>query len=433
MTLLNEIGNKTDDGSKVLRQKALEAVKVKVAREVQIAREGSELNKMAVEWCREFSIPRAGTAIDWSKSSVAAELNVINKLKPVYRKPRTWLRLLPTWRKVSKYLQEKMELDKIEYNVANVVEYGNEYVAAAMVIAYQTSSAMAAVSIVSQAVKMALAMSGFNPKDWKPQNMCLMMRACALERSKEPGKAFAVTVEQARQIHVTWGIKSESLVDRMASAAFVIMFLKLLRFADMCLICTGGIYWMGFSGFAFALVGEKNDAACIGRWKTVADTGEEGCFARCFRKLVSFLCPNVTVPPPDAWGFAKGASEFVFKRGAPKEGANKSTHRHMRREVEIVVGNGGEPINAGTGSAAYDWYLKKLRTAMHECCGMRKPAAEKIVTHSLKRGGNTGMMKAGASKRYRIRAGGWADEQMDDEYLQFCIDEDMQYAKEFSV
>ena len=162
---------------------------------------------------------------------------------------------------------------------------------------------------------------------------------------------------------------------------------------------------MGKQGLAFVLPGLKNDASHIGKHKVVADTGKPGCFARTFRQLVLDLSPDVQLPKVGEWGFASGpnSDRYLFRRGRIKKasaGGKKHSHRHMTWETEHIEGDGELPINCEKGSAAYMWWMRKLRQALLECCGLSKSAASKYGTHSLKRGGNTALFLAKAPKQH---------------------------------
>ena len=68
-----------------------------------------------------------------------------------------------------------------------------------------------------------------------------------------------------------------------------------------------------------------------------------------------------------------------------------------------------------------------------ECCRLSKSAASKYGTHSLKQGGNIALFLAEAPKQHRVQAGGLKDEDMDNEYLQFLIDEELKHAAACSI
>jgi hypothetical protein len=146
----------------------------------------------------------------------------------------------------------------------------------------------------------------------------------------------------------------------------------------------------------------------------------------------------VQLPKIGEWGFASGpnSDRYVFRRGRIEKAAKgdkEHSHRHMTWETEHIEGDGELPINCEKGSAAYLWWMRKLRQALVECCGLSKSAASKYGTHSLKRGGNTALFLAKAPKQHRVRAGGWKDEDMDDEYLQFLIEEELKHAAACSI
>jgi hypothetical protein len=162
----------------------------------------------------------------------------------------------------------------------------------------------------------------------------------------------------------------------------------------------------------------------------VADTGKKGCFTRTFRQYVLDVNPGIKLPGKGEWGFAKGpgSEAFVFRRGDSKN----YTQQHMIEKHERVTGDGQFPINATEGNAAYSWWLRKMRKALVECCGLTTTAAAKYGSHMCKRGGITAMERAGASKSQRKRAAGWRTD-MDKEYLQVCIEEDLEYSKATGV
>ena len=71
-----------------------------------------------------------------------------------------------------------------------------------------------------------------------------------------------------------------------------------------------------------------------------------------------------------------------------------------------------------------------MRQALVSCCGLSREAASIYGTQSLRRGGNTALWKAGATKVQRLQAGAWATPEMDDEYLQRSVELDIEFARE---
>jgi hypothetical protein len=194
---------------------------------------------MAQKWASTFKIPRVNGK-DWSKSSIAHHLTVVDGLRPQYRKPKTWERLVNTWQWVKSFLMKMMCKDNVSFTVENLLT-DRQYITAAMVEAYETSVAISAVTSVSQAVGLAMLMSGARKEQWQHIDMVIVKQVCARERSQAPRKMHALSTKHAREIHAGWGF-SKSLVDRMVAAAIVVAFLKLLRFSDFALINVGSIY-----------------------------------------------------------------------------------------------------------------------------------------------------------------------------------------------
>ena len=417
-------------GAQAVRHKALNIIKVGAARELQQRELQSPLARATATRAALFTIPQ-DDAVDWTQSSIADEMAVIDTMKQRYRRPGTWKRLEKAWLVARNFMRTKMRAMGVRFCVTNVVNM-QKFAEAAVVHAYQSSTAISAVSTTTQAIKMALAMSGFNPECWKPMRIKIVSQVCSRERSREARKSFALTVTQARQIHAGWGASS-SLVERMIAAAITLAFLKLLRFSDFSLVYVGSIYWMGKRGFAYAIVRRKPDQRCIGEWHTVADLGTANCFARSFKRLVQDLYPRL-IMPAGGWGFATGvgADRFVFKGGGRPRGG-QHTHRHMVRARETVVGDGRLPISCDERNTTYQWYRRKLHLCLSECCKLTQTQAECYGTQSMRRGGNSALWRAGASKERRLKAGNWATESMDDEYLQSSIDDDLQFSAQMGV
>ena len=124
--------------------------------------------------------------------------------------------------------------------------------------------------------------------------------------------------------------------------------------------------------------------------------------------------------------------KFVFRRGSSGK-RGKYTQRHMQRAVERVVGTGDAPVNCEEGTAAYSWWRRKLHCAMVECCGLTKDQVEKYGLHSMRRGGNTALWKAGSTKEQRMRIAGWKSPAIDEEYIQTSLEEDLEFATAFGV
>ena len=64
------------------------------------------------------------------------------------------------------------------------------------------------------------------------------------------------------------------------------------------------------------------------------------------------------------------------------------------------------------------------------CWGMSVAASKTYGAQSLRRGGNTALWEAGATKVQRLQAGSWASPEMDDEYLQRSVERDIKFARE---
>ena len=244
---------------------------------------------------------------------------------------------------------------------------------------------------------------------------------------------MALSATQARRIGREWGAASATMVERMVSAAMELGFRKLLRYSDFCLVHTAYIYWMGAKGFAYALVHRKNDQRYIGKWQTVADIGP-GCFARRFRQFIRDQNPGIRVPGlKDPWGFASGpgADSFVFRRfGAPR-GAPKKWSR--RRFQTSILDGGQDPVTLDDSDKFYKRYKTAMQQALVSCCGLSRTAAKIYGTQSLRRGGNTALWIAGATKVQRLQAGSWASPEMDDEYLQQSVELDVGFAREIEL
>ena len=84
---------------------------------------------------------------------------VLETLKPRHRKPKTLERLMPTWGWIKPFLKTRLEADGYAFCVEDVMEQ-EDFVTAALIHAYETQTAIAAVKLVGQAVKMAMQLSG---------------------------------------------------------------------------------------------------------------------------------------------------------------------------------------------------------------------------------------------------------------------------------
>ena len=105
----------------------------------------------------------------------------------------------------------------------------------------------------------------------------------------------------------------------------------------------------------------------------------------------------------------------------------------MMWETEHIKGDSKLPTNSEKRSAAYMWWMHKLHQALVKCCSLSKSAASKYGTHLLKQGGNTALFLAKAPKQQQVQAGDWKNKDMDNEYLQFLIEEELKHAVACSI
>ena len=191
----------------------------------------------------EFILP-GSRADEWRESAAAAELDLIESLKPAHRRPGTWKRLIGPWRRARTYLRSVMAKDHRRYGdrpfALQTFERFPWYVDAAAAHAYRTSTAISAVTATIQAVHMAIKLSGGKPS--RSYEVKVPSGVCERERSQEARKVMALSATQARQIGKKWGALDATIVERMVGAAMELGFRKLLRFSDFCLVHVKYIY-----------------------------------------------------------------------------------------------------------------------------------------------------------------------------------------------
>ena len=95
-----------------------------------------------------------------------------------------------------------------------------------------------------------------------------------------------------------------------------------------------------------------------------------------------------------------------------------------------ILDGGADPITLDDSNKFYKRWKRLMRQALVTCCGMSVAASKTYGTQSLRRGGNTALWEAGATKVQRLQAGSWASPEMDDEYLQRSVERDIKFARE---
>ena len=455
---LDKMGGSTSEGNKAVRMRALHTIKVRAARELQEREKSAPITLLTRQRAGKFRFPDDRRR-EWAGSSAAAELEFVESQKHKVNRPGTWTRLWPAWQKAEAFLRKKMEADGRQFAAATLVAYP-WYLTAVAANAFLTSTAINAVTNTVQAVRKAAFMSGFSLGEGD-LGLSVLRRVCKQERTQEARKVMALSLGQVQKIMKKWLMaESATVVERMIAAAMTLGFLKLLRWSDCMLVWLKYIYWMGESGFAYAIVRRKNDVYMIGCWHVVSDTGKRTCFARRFKRLVKELYPGVQLPRGKAWGFASGpgSEAFVFrdfgvresvkaaaaaarkaarkrKRNAKRAPAAGDGYKlyHKLRVLEEVKGDGYLPLSDDPKRTSYQHYLTRFRKALEVCCGLTRAQAAIYGTQSMRRGGANRMWKAGKSKEDRMKAAQWKTPEMDLVYLQQTVEDQREYAKDLDL
>jgi hypothetical protein len=286
-------------------------------------------------------------------------------------------------------------------------------VTAAALHAYNTSSAVGAVSSCLQACHKALRMSQIAVI--KQEYDMALTKFATLERKTALKKVAAISLTELNAVihgavvdgerRERWGGRGMPTVLRQMVLQMELPFFKLLRFSCMAIVNLFFVYWMGKS-FAFKLVKRKNDQSGHLPWLVVAWTAKD-CLAQRFRNFVIDTIPGLAIP---AWGFAK-SKKFVFRFIGPP--AHKCTgHSHFRKcqklgVAYVITGDGSLPISCEKKArrAGYKRLVDLLRLAMKHFCNYTPKQVKIFASQSFRRGGDKNQWKNGASKEVRTAMG----------------------------
>ena len=376
----------------------------------------------------EFVLP---SSTDWAQLPTAPEVAKVRALVYSFRAPGTWKRLLPAWRRAKAYIQSRMAAAGEKLTAATLgSKTGRNYIVGAAYHAYESSTAISAVSSCIQAISLALAVSDEEP----PSSFLLrVLRTVSNKnRSQAARKVAAITLEEAGMLNDGWGRPGQPIVHRMVAMALCLAFVRLLRFSDFALVNLAFIYWMGDKGFAFKIGRRKNDQTMIFTdWMCVADKPGPYSFVKNFRAFVRDTNPTVEIP---SWGCAD-SSAFVFRDfGLPKTppvGESRVSGKSWRGKSErVLTSDGSLPITCATTNAIYQKWLRWTRFALVACCPHISEAdAALFGTQSCRRGGNTALWKRGVPKEMRLFAGGWRDPTSEPGYLESTLTDQIEMSR----
>ena len=204
-------------------------------------------------------------------------------------------------------------------------------------------------------------------------------------------------------------------------------FYKLLRFSCVAIVNLFFVYWMGKS-FALKLVKRKNDQSGHLPWLVVAWTSKD-CLAQRFKDFVLDTNPGLVIP---TWGFAR-SKKFVFRLIGPP--AHKNTgHSHFKKCRKlgvsyVITGDGVLPISCEKKArrAGYKRLVELLRLAMKHFCRYTPKQCKIFASQSFRRGGDTHLWKNGASKEVRMAMGCWKTPEVELEYLEMELEEQLKF------
>jgi hypothetical protein len=285
---LVKLGEDTTRGARVQRLRALQVIggegRALVERVEALSGKKDEADAIAMECILPGARP-------WHFSSAGPEMMQAAALVVHGTSILTWRKLKAPWRKVWAYIMSRMDMDVLFF-CADTLATRQWYVMAAAVHAYNTSSAIKAVSSCLQACHTAMRMSHVRVVVQEYDKA--LTRVAKLERSTALKKVAAVSWKEVHAIvkgvdlvtgrREGWGGRHMPLVLRQIALQMELSFHELLSFLCMALVNLQFIYWMGKS-FAFKLVKRKNDQIGKLPWQVVAWTGTD-CLPQRFRNFV---------------------------------------------------------------------------------------------------------------------------------------------------
>jgi hypothetical protein len=382
---------------------------------------------------KEFILPGARP---WRFSSAAPEMMQVEALVAQGTGVSTWRKLRAPWRRAKAYIQSRMELDLRVFGVEALSTH-QWYVTAAAVHAYNTSSAIGAVSSCLQACHKAMRMSHIvvvaQEYDKALTKVAQLKRSTALKKvaaiSWKEVCAVVKGVGNTAERKEGWGGRHMPLVLRQIALQMELSFHKLLRFSCMALVNLHFIYWMDKS-FAFKLVKRKNDQSGKLPWLVIGWTSTD-CLAQRFKDFVIDTNPLLHIPK---WGFTR-SNAFVFRLIGPP--AHKSTgHSHFQKCRKlgcayVITGDGQLPISCEPRArrSGYRRMVELMRLAMRHFCGYTPTQIEIFASQSCRRGGDTHLWKNGVSKEVRNAMGCWKTPEVELEYLEMELEDQLKFDK----
>jgi hypothetical protein len=212
-------------------------------------------------------------------------------------------------------------------------------IAAAAVHAYNTSSAVGAVSSCLQACHKALRISKITVIEQEYDKA--LAKVATLEQKTALKKVAAISLPELNAVvhgavvngerREGWGGRDMPLVLRQMALQMELSFYKLLHFSCMAIVNLFFVYLMGKS-FAFKLVKRKNDQSGNLPWLVVAWTAKD-CLAQRFRDFVIDTNPGLVIP---AWGFAR-SKNFLIQTDRP---VGAQAHRTFALQEVPEIGRG---------------------------------------------------------------------------------------------
>ena len=426
---LEKLGGDVSRGARVERLRDLQTIGMESNTLLEDTEGQSAVEKAAAVTAATFFIP--GTR-PWASSSAAPELRQAEALLTKARRPGTWKKLGPAWKRAREYIQSRMETDGLTYCTEDLVTR-QWFITGAAVHAYNTRTAIKAVSDCLQACHMALRVSGIVPIVQIYDTV--IAKVATTTRSSALRKVAAISMEELRKIVVGatvngkwrlgWGDRSMPLVLRQCALQMELSTYKLLRFSCAAIINLFFVYWMGKS-FAYKLLRRKNDQAGTLQWQVVAWT-EKDCLAQRFRDFVIDTNPGLKIPE---YGFAK-SKKFVFRAVGPP--ANKTTGHNQAKKLakmgmsDVITGDGVLPISCEVSRRSYKNLVKLMRRAMSYFNKYTPKQCLVFASQSLRRGGDTALWKKGASKEVRMAMGCWRTPDVELEYLETELEDQLAF------
>jgi hypothetical protein len=321
------------------------------------------------------------------------------------------------------YIMSRMDIDARVFCAAELGK-NQWYIIGAAVHAYNTRTAVAAVSQCVQACHMALRVSHIKVEDQIYESV--LTKVAMLERSSALRKVAAMTLKELMNVVEGtwvndvwiegWGHRSQPLVLRQAALQMELSFYKLLRFSCGAILNLFFIYWMK-KHIAYKLIRRKNDQAGSMGWQVIAWTGKN-CLAQRLRDFVIDTNPGIVIPEH---GFAN-VKKFVF-RAVGRNKAKTTGHNHYAKckalgVSDVLAGDGAMPISCEKSKKSYKSLVKLMRLAMRVFNKYTPKQCKVFASQSLRRGGDTKLWKDGAAKEVRMAMGCWRTPEVELEYLE---------------